>query len=63
MPSRSAAKAFNETGGNWRKAFTSTVPELESNDFCYAEKKFPATQCMFSIWHFVIGCQVIRFRD
>ena len=44
MPSRSAAKAFNETGGNWRKAFTSTVPELESNDFCYFLEKFPATQ-------------------
>jgi len=45
MPSRNAANQDTVTGGNWQNPYILTAPELESNDFCYSEKKFPATMC------------------
>ena len=47
MPSRNAGNQDTVTGGNWQNQDTLTVPELESNGNCYAEKKFPTTRCPF----------------
>jgi hypothetical protein len=45
MPSLTLSYVFTVAGGNMPIVFTLTVPDLQSNGFCYSQNPNPATRC------------------